>query len=111
MFIIMVTGTPPAIHSLAGLWCCVPTTCNRAAFAYEQRCGVTQRVAVVGIEVGGVGATAFIPEEVVLGSELAVVFAFGFHLGQAASYHLAQQFLGLDERYLYVSVGSRSSVS
>ena len=37
--------------------------------------------------------------------EFAVVASFGLHLGEAASDHLGEEFLGFDERHLYVAVG------
>ncbi len=64
-----------------------------------------ERVAVIGIEVGGVGATAFVAEEVVECGEFAVVFAFFFHLGKAFADHFGEKFFRFDERYLYVAVG------
>ena len=74
------------------------------AVSNQRRCRITQRVAIIGIEVRRSGATSFIAEEVMLCSELAYEFAFFFPLSQFNSNHFGQQFLCLDERYLYVSV-------
>ena len=71
----------------------------------EARGVIAECVAVVGVEVGGSRAASFVAEEVVEGREFAVVAAFGLHLGETASDHLGEEFLGFDERHLYVAVG------
>ena len=71
----------------------------------DEHCGVVAKsVAVVGVEVGWIGAATFIPEEVMLSLELANKATLVFHLLELLSNHLAEQFLGLDERQLHVAV-------
>ena len=72
----------------------------------DETCGVeTESVAVVCIEVRGIGAAAFVTEEVVLGSEFAIVFALFLKLGKAFAHHFGEEFLCLDKRNLNVAVG------
>ena len=78
---------------------------TRFTLAYQQCCGITERITIVGIEIGRIGTTAFVTEEVELRSEFTHEFPFGFHFGQTTSNHLAQQFFGFDKRYLNISVG------
>ena len=70
----------------------------------------TERVAVVGIEVGRSGAASLISEEVVLGGKLAYKLAILLPLVELGSHHVREQLLGFDERYLHVSVGGRGRV-
>ena len=39
---------------------------TRFALAYQQCCGITERITIVGIEIGRIGTTAFVSEEVEL---------------------------------------------
>ena len=72
----------------------------------DEACGVeTEGVAVVGIEVRGVCAAAFVTEEVVLGSEFAVVFALFLKLCKAFAHHFGEELLCFDKRNLNVAVG------
>ena len=64
-----------------------------------------QSIAVVGIEVGGVGATAFVAEEVVEGREFAFEHSLFGELGKAFANHFAEEFFSFDERHLHVAVG------
>ena len=41
---------------------------TRFALAYQQCCGITERITIVGIEIGRIGTTAFVSEEVELRS-------------------------------------------
>ena len=70
----------------------------------QARSRITQRIAVVCIVVGRSSTTAFVPEEVVLCSELADIFAFGLPFSQLLANHFRQQFFCFDQRNLYVSV-------
>ena len=67
----------------------------------EHRSGVTEAVAVVGVEVRRSGATAFVTEEVVEGGELAleVLAALEFLL-----HHFDDELFGFDEGNLHVAV-------
>ncbi len=71
---------------------------------YEHGGIVAECVGIVGVEVGRVGATAFISEEMVLGCELSAVFPLFGHLFKTFCHHLGNQALRLDKRNLHVAV-------
>ena len=65
---------------------------------------VSEGVSIVGVEVGRIGAAAFITEEVVLSGKFAYILAILGHLLETVGNHLAEQTFCLDERNLYVAV-------
>ena len=74
------------------------------AVADQHKGVVAQSIAVVGVKVGRESAAAFVAEEVMDGSELAVVGAGGLAGSQIVLDHLGEELLGLDERNLNVAV-------
>ena len=64
----------------------------------------TEGVAVISIEIGRESATAFVTEEVVLCTELALVCAGFFSLSELSLNHFGEELFGLDEGNLNVTV-------
>ena len=71
---------------------------------YEHGGIVAECVGIVGVEVGRVGATAFISEEMVLGCELSAVFPSSAISSRRFATISEIQALRLDKRNLHVAV-------
>ncbi len=65
---------------------------------------VAEGIAIVAVKVGRERASSFITEEVCQSGEFALVGSCRLALCQLVLYQLRKQFLGLDQRYLFVAV-------
>src|SRR5699024_5159586 len=102
-------ATFPVHHLGAGHTACNPFFGRRSSLAYRRhvtgrsvsnqcRCCITQRVAVVSVEVRRSSATSFVTGEVVLCSKLAYELALFFPLSQLSANHFGQQLFCFNQR-------------